>query len=306
MMHKPNNRRAYLPIGHVGAQQGEEFLVILPIIEYRQSDFAREYNARKPKYLENTSLEWREEKFVMKVDSVEIELRGNELRAQEGKAVLDAKLNDEDKNTVKIAKGVDGFDFRLKEDHAVVTLMSENKEGVKMTYMRTRNDIPPHARLIEISHPGRSGLERWRHEFSMDREEVSLERAVDCKRDEIRVRFSEENTIRAASYWASHETHAKKWHQGDIGEEVAELVLEKSMFKTISEHTEPDEDRVPVHKSENHGMDRVIERDGKYYAVSAKHWLDLQKALHDARQDIEWASGRTSRAQTARIDKTGH
>ena len=85
----------------------------------------------------------------MKVDGLEFELKEPKLRSQEGKAVLDAKLNDEAKNVVKIAKGIDGFDFRFERDHSRITSMREGKEGVIATYQRTQNDIPPHTRLIK-------------------------------------------------------------------------------------------------------------------------------------------------------------
>lgn len=285
MTHKPGYKKAYLPIRHVGAKKGEEFIV-RPPEKYEIDHLARDYNATKPKGLENTSLDWKDGNLVLTVGGSEIQLKEVVLRVQEGKAVLDLKLNDENKNAAKIAKGTGGFDFRFVRDHAIVTSMSENRDGITVTYQRTQNDIPPHARLIEkVQTEGRE-LEGWKHEFDIQRNGVWMQRGIGLRRDEISVSFSNENRIAAATYWASHEEHAEKWHQGDIGEEVAAAILEKSNFKTTEEHTNPITGRVPVHKSEHGGMDRVVEREGKYYVVQVKHWLEPQKALEKAKYDL--------------------
>jgi hypothetical protein len=176
--------------------------------------------------------------------------------------------------------------FRLNRDHAIITSMTEGRDGIVVTYQRTKNDVPPHARLVETPGAERKQLEGWRHEFKIDANGLSIERSVDCKRDVLLVRFSEDSRTKAGTYWASHEAHAEKWHQGDIGEAVAAAVLEKSTFKTIQEHTNPIKSRTPVHKSEHGGMDGVVEREGKYYVVQVKHWLEPQKALENAKSDL--------------------
>jgi len=34
-------------------------------------------------------------------------------------------------------------------------------------------------------------------------------------------------------------------------------------------------------------MERVVEKDGVYYVVQVKHWLDAQSGLKDAKEDIK-------------------
>lgn len=287
MTHLPGYDRAYLNIKQLDAQEGEKFR-IKSVDRFQEGSFAKNYNDDKPKGLENTELAWKDGRLTMKVDYAEFELKDLKLRAQEGKAVLDAKLNDEEKNSVKIASGIDGMDFRFNKDHASVTSMREGKEGIIATYMRTHDDVPPHKRLIEFPHQERRELEEWKHEVKLDIEGLVTTKRLERERDEIAITLSEENRMNAANYYASTElTGEERWHQADIGEEVARLVLERSGFKTVIEHTDPQDDRVAQHNSELHGMDRVVEREGKYYAVSVKHWLDPEKALRNAKNDAE-------------------
>lgn len=145
--HKPDYRRAYLPIKHVMAERGEEFYVNAPQ-RYDVGDFVRDYNKEKPINLENTALSYSGGKVVLEVGRRKLELRGPVLRTQEGKVVMDAKLNEEHANLVKIAKGVDGSEFRLKNDHSVVTSIVESQEGVTIMYRRTKYEVTPHVRVI--------------------------------------------------------------------------------------------------------------------------------------------------------------
>lgn len=287
MTHLPGYDRAYLNIKQLDTQEGEKFR-IKSVGRFQEGSFAKNYNDDKPKGLENTELAWKDGRLTMKVDHTELELKDWGLRAQEGKVVLDARLNDEEKNAVKIAIGIKAADFRFARDHATVNSMTESKNGIIATYQRTQNDVPPHRRLIGMPHQEGAEQQEWRHEFKVDVDGLELERLLECKRDAATVRISEENREAAATYWASYESPgANHWHQGDIGEEIAGCLLEKSGFRTISEHTKPITGRVPVHKSENHGMERVVERDSTYHVVQVKHWLDAQAGLNDAKEDIK-------------------
>ena len=291
--HNPNYKRAYLPIRHVGAEKGEEFNVKKPE-RYEESDFARDYNASKPKGLENTSLEYREGKFMLKVDGTEFALKEASLRAQEGKAVLDGKLNDEDKNEMKIAKGIDGFDVRLKSDHAVVTSMKESKEGLTMSYERTHHDEFPHVRLVKVENLERvdSGkLESWEHKAKFNSEEIRLEKPVGPLTDSIKMEFSEANARKAWEYWSSATSQSERfYHQGDVGEAVARIALEKSGFKTFpKEISVPSNARSYAHESEMPGPDIVVYgsvggTEG-YHICQVKHWRESAKALKEGRED---------------------
>jgi hypothetical protein len=233
MTHNPKNERAYLPIRHVGAKKGEEFNVKRPE-KYEGGDFARDYNASKPKGLENTSLEFRDGKFMLKVDGTEFALKEAKLRAHEGKVVLDGKLNDEDKNAMKIAKGIDGFDVRLKSDHAVVTSMKESKEGLTISYERTHHDEFPHVRLVKVENPervDREKLESWEHKAKLDPEEMRLEKLIGPLTDSINMEFSEANARKAWEYWSSATSQSERFYQrghrgGSCENRVGEIRLQ--------------------------------------------------------------------------------
>jgi hypothetical protein len=304
MTHKPDYERAYLPIRHVGAEHGEEFQVKKPE-KYEESSFARDYNSSKPKGLENTSLEWRDGRFVLKVDNTELALEEAKLRAQEGKAVLDSRLNDEEKNSVKIAKGIDGIDFRLKQDHAVVTSMKESKEGLMMSYERTHHDEFPHVRLMKVENLRQiqgEKVESWEHEARLNPEEVRLERFIERSTDSVKIEFSEANARRAWEYWSSATSQSERfYHQGDIGESVARIALEKSGFKTIPKELHaPHNVRSYAHESEMPGPDVVFygKVGGKegYYVGQVKHWRESAKALREAKEDaVKFRSGKDRR-----------
>jgi hypothetical protein len=286
MTHKLEYDRAYLNIKSLDASPGEEFQV-RSIAQCEESDFVKAYNENKPPLLENTKLDWRNGKFWMTASRLEFELRSATLRAQEGKMVIDAKLDQGDKNWVKIAVGSDGADVRLHRDHSPVTSMMESREGLLLTYRRDQDQPLPHRRMVAMPWQG-SGAPEWRHEFRLNPNGVSIARPIELKADRLSVIFSEENRLRAGAYWTSYEGEGeKKWHQGDIGESIVLTALRKSGFEIFSEHTKPKSDRLVRHKSENNGMDGVIECGGTYQAVSAKHWLEPEKALANAREDLE-------------------
>ena len=169
MTHLPGCDRAYLNIKQLDAEEGERFR-IRSVDRFEEDDFARNYNDDRPKGLENTELAWKEGRLMMKVDHTELELKDWDLRAQEGKVVLDAKLNDEEKNSVKITNGIGGTDFRLEKDHVIVTSMREGAEGILATYQRTQHDIPPHKRPIQLPHHEGGELKEWKHEVKLDSE----------------------------------------------------------------------------------------------------------------------------------------
>ncbi|HUH99497.1 MAG TPA: hypothetical protein VLY65_00500 [Nitrososphaerales archaeon] len=291
--HKHGYERAYVPLRHVGAERGEEFLV-RPFERYEESGFARDYNGSKPPGLDNTMLAWREGKFVLSVDQAQLELKQTFLRAQEGKAVLDAKLNDEEKNAVKIAKGVDGFDFRFTHDHAIVTSMKESKEGLMVSYERTHHDEFPHVRLVDVEtvhDVENEKLETWEHKPQLDSKEIRLDKTIGRMTDSIKIEFSEANARRAWEYWSSATSQSERfYHQGDIGESVARTALEKSGFKTFpKELFEPANMRAYTHESEMRGPDIVVYGNvgGKegYHICQVKHWREPAKAMKEARED---------------------
>lgn len=291
MTHKPGVKKAYLPIRHVGAKLGEEFFV-RPPKKYEKADFARDYNEAKPKGLENTSLHWDGKRLALKVGESELELKDVTLRAQEGKAVLDATLNDEDKNAVKIAKGVDGFDFRFVRDHAQVISIRETVEGLAIEYRRTQHDEFPHIRLMKVERQQTETerIESWKHGVKLGHE-GKLERAVAMSKDSIRIEFSDENRRKAWEYWSSAASSSERiYHQGDIGEEVVRIALEKSGFKTFpKEIFVPANKRRYAHESEMPGPDIVlygnVGGNEGYHVCEVKHWREPTKALKEARGD---------------------
>ena len=141
--HKPGYKRAYLDLFQVAPTQGEEF-VIGEVGKYQEKRFAAEYNAAKPKGLENTELLY-DGKFRMKVDEKDVELSAVRLRTHQGQMILDAEMGGA--GPVKIAKSLDGFAVRLR-DHSPVTAIRMKSGGIVLTYARTNHDPYPHRRQV--------------------------------------------------------------------------------------------------------------------------------------------------------------
>jgi hypothetical protein len=294
MTHKKWNDRAYLNIKDLNPCLGEEFQVT-SIYQCEEMDFVKGYNERKPKLLDNTELNCRNGRFWMKASSLEFELKRTRMRTQEGRMILDSSLDGQERNAIKIALGVDGSDVRFHSDHSEITSMLESREGLVLTYRRTQKEMIPHRRLVCLPCNPTAATE-WRHEFKVNNDGLSIAKPLELGPGTISVILAEKDRLRAGAYWASHESEAeKKWHQGDIGESVVLEALKKSGFRIFCEHTKPILDRTVQHKSENNGMDAVIENAGTYHVVSAKHWLNPEKAIANARGDIERFAGNPDR-----------
>lgn len=283
--HTPGADKAYLDLRQLDAELHERFKI--RNVEVHSADaFADGYNAQKPRGLVNTAIVTHEEKVLMKVDYREVTLTEARLRSQEGKAVLDAKLGN---NDVKIASGVDGSVVRLR-DHSLVTGMRAVDSGIILNYQRTDHDPYPHVRLISLpSEVGERRLESPRpHRFEMASEGCEVLRPISLKPDVIPLRISDQNRRKAWEYWASAPTRDERaYHQGDVGESVVETLLKKSSFRLIDKES-LGIGRYPVrHYSERPGPDCVMERDGEYYIGQTKHWRSSQEGLKAAREDIE-------------------
>jgi hypothetical protein len=142
--HKPGYDRAYLNLYQLEPEKGEEFRV-KPATPYTLSDFVEEYNGAKPRGLENTTLVERGRDLYLKAGETELPFVESKLRVYQGRVVIDGNV--EGAGEVKISKGLEGFDFRLK-DHSRVIGVEEGSQGVMLSYERTGHDPYPHRRIL--------------------------------------------------------------------------------------------------------------------------------------------------------------
>ena len=141
--HTPGQDKAYLNLRQLDAEFHEQFR-IRRIEIYSIEAFADDYNTKRPVGLENTEMVVRREETFVRIEGKEIPLNTFALRAQEGKAVLDARLGD---SQIKIMNGVEGSMVRLG-DHSRVTGMQIKRGDVVLSYQRTEHDPHPHQRAV--------------------------------------------------------------------------------------------------------------------------------------------------------------
>ncbi len=280
--HLPGYRAAYLDLFQLGAKYQGEFR-ILAVRLYSEEEFPREYNVAKPKGLENTELVWKGQ-FAMRVDGAEIPLREAKFRTYQGMVVLDAEVTGA--RAIKIQKKIDSFEVRLK-DHSPVTSLTRLGPRFRLAYQRTGHDTYPHIMFLNVFVEGTSAPEAVGHSVRLEKDGLTAESPLTLNSGMINIRVSVQNGRLAWEYWASAETEGERmFHQGDIGERVVEILLEKAGFKIV-EKEQLDLTREGIrHDSERQGPDIIVEKEGRFDVVYVKHWLDSREALREAKTEV--------------------
>jgi len=151
-------RRVFVSLAQINPVEGESFRV-LRIRNYELEELVRDYNANRPKGLENTELSKMDGVLRMNVDGFSFELKDIHLRTVRGILRLAAKLPHREGEIV-ISKRLHEFTIALEtEERSPVTSLSFAKGILVLTFETTHSRFP-HSRRIPTA--------RWDNDLDRD------------------------------------------------------------------------------------------------------------------------------------------
>ncbi len=182
-------KRAHVCISQMRPANGEEFC-IKSLRGFGKTDFARQFNERKPAGMWSTALICDGGKVFLRVDNLQAELRNCRLKAHSGNVVLEANLIDDTKRgSIRIVKRPQEFTVGFA-DRTRVTAMKGFGGKIEATYRVHSREPRPHVRIVEaraIGDPKSQGkAELQERELGlMSREEIrgwiDGEGHIECK-----------------------------------------------------------------------------------------------------------------------------
>ncbi len=270
--HKPGYERAYLNLYQLDPKSGEEF-VAKPATIYSRGDFANQYNNSKPSGLENSQLIERNNRLYLRVGGSELPFAESKLRAYQGNAVLDGRI--ESIGEVKISKSLTGFDFRLK-DHSRVTEFRTD-EGVVLGYQRTRHDPYLHRRVISDPHPKLVSHDRTPERLSIGKIEVFPESDGNPRLFRLHVdEYRRESVRELLRYTRTPDEYRKI--KGDLAEEIVRDLMPQLGMVMVADH--PYNGDPLKTRSERTGPDLLVaQSDQALGYLEVKWWGSVKEAL---------------------------
>jgi hypothetical protein len=140
-------RRIFVSLAQVVPSEGESFKIEHMRI-YGHKSFVEDYNANKPKGLENTDLSAVEGKLTMTVDKLSFDLEQTELRTVRGVLRLEAKLPGGEADIV-FSKKLNEFSIDLKaEDKSPNKSMTFTDGVLLLAYETTHSPFLHHRRIV--------------------------------------------------------------------------------------------------------------------------------------------------------------
>jgi hypothetical protein len=269
--------------------QGETFLV-QSISKFLPEEFADVYNQRPPIGLENTKMVFDGHSFKIRVDNArDLDVTGWRLDTYQGRIVLHGTLLGTRANAVTVSVGPFESTVKLSRRQPIVSMTAHGNDFI-IGYRHWASDSRIRLRLITTGKPDEQVHHPPTHEISFQPDEVELDAGigVDQRESFVRVTFPEEARYRAWKYWASAASHnERKGHQGDIGEAVACVALEKSGYRVVERHTVKSERFRPRHQCRALGRDILAVKEGQYYVAEVKHWKEYKElALKAAETEL--------------------
>jgi hypothetical protein len=276
--HYPTSRRAIVSLFQIGVKHKHR-LLINKIGLYDLGRFVQDYNARRPKGLEDVALEWTDSKLKMRINGVEIDLGNSGLRAYQGEAVLDLGIDGRDE--LRLRRGIRGFRVLRSPGKETVTTLRARRDALIVKYRNSKKWKGESMRFVDLprKHVGVLDSQASTSEMRLISSPKSFEGDYMVELPE-NLEKDARDKMRIADSPAEYFTV-----KGEIGETIADRILRLANCIEIANH--PASKSKGYRNSEKKGPDslRLVPGVGTAYFES-KWWKQFNMAVWEARQRV--------------------